>query len=292
MRARRERRGLDVVRDRDRADGADVTLLDALLRFAPVLPELQLARHEVLVPEPDDDLLVADVLAPGRELDHVGRRPVDRLVAAQARARVLLRPRGHLLDQVQVVIAEIRPHEALVAGAGGDLPHALELGEIEPLIGRAPLVHEGEEAGALHLGGGEEEADRLLLVTRIVHLHLAQPLPAPPVDDRQLQLLVAIVPVPRGVVERLPPIEDLARRLAERRRHEPDEQGERGGDAEGHGWRVIDHGRGRACKEAHFSASSPRTSSSSRVASLVSASMGAPGIHALGKGRRTASKCS
>src|SRR2546428_9236447 len=52
VRPRRRRRRLEVVRDRDRTDGAHVGLLDALLRLAPVLPQLELPRDEVVVPEP------------------------------------------------------------------------------------------------------------------------------------------------------------------------------------------------------------------------------------------------
>ena len=75
---------------------------------------------------------------------------------------------------------------------------------------------EGEEARALHLRGGEEEEEGLLLVARlpaVEELDLAHALAAAAVDDGELHLLVAIVPVARGVVEGLAAVEDLARRL-------------------------------------------------------------------------------
>src|SRR5262249_47215158 len=73
------------------------------------------------------------------------------------------------------------------------------------------------ERGPLHLGRRPEEEDRLLLVpglASIVQLDLAHPLPSPLVDDHELHLLVAIVPMPRPIIERLPPIENLPRRLS------------------------------------------------------------------------------
>src|SRR5581483_4380873 len=167
------------------------------------------------------------VLALRPELDHVGRRAVDRLLPAQARPRVRLRPARHLLDEVEVVVAEVRPHEALAPRPGGDLPHALELREVEPLVRRAALVVEGEEARPLHLRRGEEEDDRLALVAGkapLVDLELAHALAAPFVDDGELHALVTVVPVLGPVLERLPPVEDLARRLPARegRRDERD----------------------------------------------------------------------
>src|SRR5438046_3586727 len=216
VRAGGKGRHLDVVRDGDRADRLDVALNDPLLRLGLVLVELEPARYQVVAPEPDDDLLVADVLALRSLLDRVGGRAVDRRLAARGRARVGLRPGRHLLDQVEIVVAEIGAHEALVAGARGDLAHALELGQVEPLVGGPPLVGEGEEARALHLGGGEEEEDRLLLVAGLAaveELDLAHALPAAAVEDGELHLLVAVIPVARGVVEGLAAVEDLARGL-------------------------------------------------------------------------------
>src|SRR3989442_10022016 len=208
-------RDLEGVRDGDRADRLDVALRDPLLRLGRVLVELEPARHQVVAPEPDHDLLVADVLALRGLLDRPGGRAVDRLLSAQARARVGLGPGRHLLDQVEIVVAEIGAHEALVAGARGDLAHALQLGQVEPLVGGPALVGEGEEGRSLHLRGGEEEEDGLLLVARLAaveELDLAHALAAAP-DDGELHLLVAVVPVARGVVEGLAAGEGLARRL-------------------------------------------------------------------------------
>src|SRR5581483_12362849 len=173
----------------DRALVADLALDDGLLRRALVLPELELPRHDVLAPEPEADLLVADVLTLRSELDRVRRGAVDRLLALEARARVGLAPGHHLVDQVEVVVAEVGAHEALVPRLRGDLPDALQLGQVEPLVGGPALVRVGEEAGPLHLGGGEEEADRLLLVAALlplVQLELADALAAALVDDRHL----------------------------------------------------------------------------------------------------------
>src|SRR5262245_5075606 len=219
------------MRHRDRADRAHVALHDPLLRLGPVLVQLELPRDDVRLPEPEDDLLVADVLALRRELDHVTGGSVDALLAAEARARVVLGPGDHLLEDVEVMVAEVRAHEALVARPGGDLPDTLELGKVEPLIGGAPFVGEGEEAGPLHLGGREKEEDRLLLVAGlapVVKLHLAHTLAAAFVDDRELHLLVPVVPVARRVVERLSPVQYLAGSLGSRRAGcGEDEEGER-----------------------------------------------------------------
>src|SRR5437762_2732844 len=71
------------------------------------------------------EIALADGLALGRELDRVGRRAADGLVAPELRGGIGLRPGRHLLDEVQVVIAEIRADEALVPCPRGDLADAL-----------------------------------------------------------------------------------------------------------------------------------------------------------------------
>ena len=92
------------------------------------------------------------------------------------------------------------------------------------------LVREGEEPGALHLGGREEEEDGLPLVAglpALVDLELPHPLAAAAVENAELHVLMAIVPVLRGVLERLPAVEDLPRRLGsltERREREHEKQ--------------------------------------------------------------------
>src|SRR5438046_2934302 len=121
VRAGGKGRHLDVVRDGDSADRLDVALNDPLLRLGLVLVELEPARYQVVAPEPDEDLLVAGVLALRSLLDRVGGR----------------------------------------AGGPG----------------------------------------------------LAHALPAAAVEDGELHLLVAIIPVARGVVEGLAAVEDLARGL-------------------------------------------------------------------------------
>ena len=211
-------------------DRAHLALLEPLLGCVDLLVELEPARNEILGSEPENDATVADVLALGRELDRVGRRAADGLVAPELRGGIGLRPGRHLLDEVQVVIAEIRADEALVPCPRGDLADALQLGEVEPLVGRVTLVREGEEPGALHLGGREEEEDRLPLVAglpALVDFELPHPLAAPPVEDAELHVLMAIVPVLRGVLERLPAVENLPRRLGgltERREREHEKQ--------------------------------------------------------------------
>src|SRR5439155_21668516 len=138
-------RGLDLhpVGDRNRADRADVALANPLLRRIALLEEVEPARHQVLVAEPEQDPPVADVLAVGRELDDVVRRPIEGLSRTQARPGVGLGPTDHLLEQVEIVVAEIAAHEALVACARRDLPDPLQLGEIEPLLGQPALVRPG-----------------------------------------------------------------------------------------------------------------------------------------------------
>src|SRR6185503_15420958 len=106
--------------------------------------------------------------------------------------------------------------EALLAGVRRDLAHALELGQVKPLVGGLPLVGEREKGRALHLGRRREEHDRFPLVARIAllgQLELARPDAASLVEDAEGELLLAIAPVPLAVVERLAPIENLARRL-------------------------------------------------------------------------------
>src|SRR5207253_6245546 len=105
----------------------------------------------------------------------------------------------------------------------------------EPLIGRPALVRVGEERGALHLGRREEEEDRLLLVAglaAIVELELAHAFAAAPADA-QGELLVAIGPVARGVVERLAAVEDLPRALLRPERAGRDRDGSRDGKGSG-----------------------------------------------------------
>ena len=113
------------------------------------------------------------------------------------------------------MVRQVRPDEALVPRARRDLPDALQLGQVQPLVRRPSLVRVGEERRSLHLGGRQEEENRLLLVARlaaIVELELPDPLAAPAADPER-QLLVAVVPVTGGVVERLSPVEDLTRGL-------------------------------------------------------------------------------
>ena len=74
---------------------------------------------------------------------------------------------------------------------------------------------EGEEAGALHLGGRREEDDGLLLAGAFLafeELELAHALAAAPRDD-ELHALVPIVPATGRVVQLLRAVEDVARRL-------------------------------------------------------------------------------
>src|SRR5262249_50716611 len=117
--ARAGARHLDGVRHRNHAHVVDLGLRDALLRVGLAVVELEAGRHEVVLAEPDDDALVADVLALRGQLDDVRGGAVDRLLAAQARGGVVLGPRDHLLEEVQVVVAQVGADEALAAGARG-----------------------------------------------------------------------------------------------------------------------------------------------------------------------------
>src|SRR5262249_43758686 len=164
--------------------------------------------------EPEDDLLVLDVRPLRHELDDMRRHSVDRLLAPQARARVLVGPRRHLLDDVEVLVAEVGTHEALGPAARRDLPRALQLRQVEPLLRWLTLARVGEKRGALHLRRTLEEHDRLPLTVgepALVEHQLALSLAAVAVADGHLEMLLPVRPLARRVVERLAAIEDLPR---------------------------------------------------------------------------------
>src|SRR5262249_4132698 len=94
---------LDVLGRGNGADRSHLALVEALLGGVAVLIEFEPAGDEVLCSEPEDDAVVADVLALGRELDHVSGDAAERLVAAQLRGGVGFRPGGHLLEEIEVV---------------------------------------------------------------------------------------------------------------------------------------------------------------------------------------------
>src|SRR5207249_1301588 len=275
----------EMVRHRDLADRPDVALREPLLGLRPVFVELQSPRDEVVLAEPQHDPLVADVLALGGELDHVRPDAVHRLLAAQARGGVVLRPRAHLLDEVEVMVGQVRPDEALGPRARRDLAHPLELGQVEPLIGRPPLVRVGEERGALHLGRREEEENCLLLVAglvAIVELELAHAL-APPAADPEGELLVAVGPVARGVVERLSAVEDLPCALLRPKPARADRRGYHDGKGSGGHARRL-HSRApcerkrtpRQARRRRAAASSVRCPGSSAAGGAASANQARP----------------
>src|SRR5262249_38670036 len=191
-------------------------LLHAFHGVARVAVELEASRHQIVATEPEDDLLVLDVRPLRHELDHVRRHSVDALLTPQARACVLVGPRRHLLDDVEVLVAEVRPHEALGTAARRDLARALQLRQVEPLLRRLSLARVGEERGALHLRRALEEDDRLALAVgepALVEHQLALSLAPVAVADGHLEMLLAVRPFARRVVECLAAIEDLPRGL-------------------------------------------------------------------------------
>ena len=59
---------------------------------------------------------------------------IQYLVAQQHGTGIRVSPIGDVPDDGQIVVTEIRPHEALVLGARADLSDALQLGKIQPLL--------------------------------------------------------------------------------------------------------------------------------------------------------------
>src|SRR5207247_11123973 len=165
-------------------------------------------RYQLLLPEQEQDAAVADVLALRRELAQVARAAVHGLLATQARGGVGVGPRGHLGEQAHVAVRQIRADEALLPHGRGDLPHALQVGQVQPLLRRPAGACEREEAGPLHLGRSHHEGDRLTLAVRasLVHLDLVFARTASAVDDANGRLLAEVLPPTGGLLAVLAPV--------------------------------------------------------------------------------------
>ena len=233
------------VSDRDGSYRSHVPLPEASQRLLRVPVKFELAGDEVIPAEPENDALVADVFAMRFELDHAGLCTVDPIFAAEMRARVGFGPGPHLLDQVEVVVAEIAAHEALVPRTRRDLPYALELGKVEPLLGRPPLMRVREKTRSFDLSGREKEQNRLLLVVQIAsiaYLEFPRSLAALTVYDAHRHVLVARFPVADRVLESFAPIKDLPGGLATVSGYHRCRGGSRRHDG-GHGGCAGHHGR-------------------------------------------------